>query len=242
MNWTALRCTLLSSLVFISTCPVASTIALSSEYSVRGVRLGMSIHGVLPSLSPDVASVARLTPMSFQYEDILTVTTGARCGWTEYRPSAPCIFFNAVAADGKAPLADESVNSVTFEQSFETPINSVAFEERLVAAYGTASLVMVGEEYLGNAHRAWLWSDDENAKSAEALTWLKETVSRWDSAPLKRPVLRVDAYWREGMIRGMRMQLFDLPRLLARSKQSAVSRNTGEARRANEAADQLKFK
>ena len=240
---------------------IAATAAHSAEFSVRGVHLGMSIAKVTTALSADLAATARLEQKIISdviigdLEELMTVSAGSHCGWSEYDRNEPCVSFYALAADGGIPLKDDGVLLIRLLQFFTRPISLEAFERRIIEEYGQPALKWMTPAPrprfqifpTSHTHRRWLWSDDSWARSQEARDWLGATfMTDWDDSKFEQPYLLINAYLRDGMVRGMAVGLFDTKRLRERSERSSAARLARDshegAKRSEEAGDQIKLR
>jgi hypothetical protein len=256
VSTTALSRTVLTTFAYL----IAMSAAHSTEFSVRGVRLGMSIANVTTALSADLAASARLEQKIISdviigdLEELMTVSAGSHCGWTEYDRNEACVNFSALAADGGMPLKDDGVLLIRLLQFFAYPISLEAFERRIIEEYGQPALNWMTPALrppfqilpTSHTHRRWLWSDDSWAKSQEARDWLGATfMTDWDDSKFEQPYLLINAYLRDGMVRGMAVGLFDTKRLRERSERSSAARLVKEserAKRSKEAADQIQLR
>lgn len=235
--------------LFVSVAAVFATTSASrgADLSVQNVRLGDEIDMIVPKLPQELMVQARLGFFSLDgKEKMAEVTAGGRCGWAERARVTPCLDFHAIAGDGATELSDSRVIRITVRQFFEFGIDPTDFSRQLDFSYGVSTSVTTGTD----VNKSWLWTNDPSARtpdnSVRLAQWLQtqDTWSQlgWEHYPLKTQALRVTAYIRDGLVRGMEMELFDPERLGVRMVNYRERKDLEDRDSRQKSIDQLRFK
>jgi hypothetical protein len=145
--------------------------AHATEKSIRGLKLGMSAHQAMQSLSPalkDGVEIVLINDPSTQRYQLNS--RQLRCQRAELNGQVGCV---ALLAFGLGVPEKGTLFHIQLEQFFDHPLEFAAFEQRIKETYGEPSAFIAGSAWrtFDYSQIHWLWSDDAFALTSEAREW-----------------------------------------------------------------------
>lgn len=231
----------------------------ASDFSVKGVRLGMTTNEALAALVSDFQNSARKNKIEV-VEGIIDERISAGAGecrsYYAVQNSSPCAEFSSILHKDGAATQEHRTLSVRFGQTFAAPIRLSVFEERILATYGAPQIRIPSTEvYLSGdvgeptpeksdkeGHGAWLWSDQPPKISREVLKFLLSDFPIPGDIGFTAPVLRIVYQVKSGLVFGISVHLFDPARSKERGKRISEAIGADSERRAKDAGAQINLR